>query len=143
VPITSTMTSLLNLKLAFRLSAIYLAVWVALFVIFPDLVAKESYSSVITPITQKLMSHIVFLWAAMIAIMWSLPVIADIKTQQTFAYYAGAFWLIGTVANAVNMNLMIADTGYLAVTRLLAEPALGLLFVATVVHDKKRTNVAS
>ena len=134
------MTSLLNLKLAFRLSAVYLAVWVAMFVIFPDLVAKESYSSVITPITQKLMSHIVFLWAAMIAITWSLPTIADTKTQQTFAYYAGAFWLLGAVANAANMNLMMSETGYLAVTRLFAEPALGLLFVATVIRDRKQSS---
>ena len=133
------MMSLLNFKLAFRLSAIYLAIWVALFVIFPDLVAKESYSSEITPVTQKLMSHIVFLWAAMIAIMWSLPIIADTKTQQTFAYYAGAFWLLGTLANAVNMNLMMTDIGYLAASRLLLEPALGLLFVAAVVRDRKQS----
>ena len=131
------MASFLTLKLAFRLSAIYLAIWVVLFVLFPDLVAKESYASVVTPVTQKLMTHIVFLWAAMIAIMWSLPSIADSKTQQTFGYYAGAFWLLGALANAVSMNLVMTDIGYMAITRLLAEPALGLLFVATAVLKRK------
>ena len=89
------------------------------------------------------MNHIVFLWAALVAICWSIPAIADDKTQQNFAIYAGLFWLLGSLANAANITLMIDHVGYLVGSRLVLEPILGVLFLVAVMLTRKQSQIAA
>ena len=126
---TFSMMKNMLLKFAFRLSAVYLGIWVLALLTIPELVIHAIYKAEISPLIQSLMNHNIFLRMPLVVLCWYFPVIANRETQQHLGFYAGIFWLFTSLVTLSGVTFGEQFAGPIAFFRLPIETGLGLLLL--------------
>lgn len=85
----------------FRITSVYLVIWVVLLLIAPAHVVDVTFGVALDGAIQQLLNTIIFLATAIAIMYWILPQSADEKTQLVFILYSAIFWSLSTLSSAL------------------------------------------
>ncbi len=126
------------LKLAFRFTSIYLAAWILVLLLAPNLSSHFLYGTDLTPVTHRMMISNIILRSTLVVLCWYLPNYTTPRGGRLFAYYAGLFWLLTSIFSITSI-LFDIHTGLdiVIIGRSIIEASLGIFLLVVSRHESK------